>query len=1311
MADADSDAADLLLRNHGQGLCIDRIREVYAGVPAPPAGLTPAQAFSCLRGSSTGYSPVPLQGARVTFDLERCSMPPPLNCAHPVVQSLSGKPHEEIVNWRERILKPESERHDYMHGKDRIKPYLDPKLVRDSKVYAKFLQRLDGAGILSWKVGIQSWLGVFFVAKKNGKLRIILDTRDVNGVFKPPPYTGLPTAAALTSIETNPDETIWFAGADIADCFYRLEVPLGLDEYFSLPGILGSEVEAIARKHRLPLRAKLVPCLKVLPMGWSWSLYFAQQVHEARILKCGFEARQFIRDKVPGSKLDAESDKVAVYVDNHLVMGESRERVVAGSMAIAADLNAVDLDTHEAFEDCECDFVGLHFDGRPGRHRVRLKWDRVWRIRLAIMYILDCDFASGKDIQVVVGHITWAMLLRREALAILNAVYAFARLGDEKVKLWGTVRCELRQVADLLPLFFCDTSLGWADKVMCSDSCDSGFGVLKRKVDVDTVAAWGRQSEKFRYLFEDSVGAREHALQDDPEYRQDDEQTYYDTAASRSDDSGFFTKFSEIDKAELSNDLWTHVYSAPWRVHGEDITYTEGKAALFAARHCLRDSTMHNRRIVLLIDNLGLVLALNKGRSSKPRIAKICRAFAALSLASGSRFVARWVPSEYNPADAPSRRFEKAGKAASALASGEATARGPREVDRVRSTSFMHEAQRHPPAARGAHDAAGKRHRAGSIGGVRSGVGRISLVAALAGCLPSADFGWSGSEPGDVLRRTLEAYGPVCSRREDHGSLWAPLTNDCRVAELQVSECEQGNQGLEAALPLPHTGAFALHGHDLGSRDVAPPPQARDGDSGDAVFQRISPAIGMQQPSGRAGRGPAGVRRCAFSVPSDRPPPLRRARAEQSGPLRREHPGGLGVVWERGDKASLGASAKPKRRCPALDLDAPRIRRRVGGDHGAAGLHQQGPHNMPVRAPTRGRVARHAESPPPGSRHQGAGTVGHRPERASIPKGQPGPGRTGKTFDGPAAGGEVLLSKRGPDVHGQAVARADVEASTPVKEWTRASIFAALNARFDKELETRGNVSKGFTSLTGVHLELFAGCGRHSRKLHMLGLPCLAFDYLTDPVLGDLTNCHVQACIMSWIQQGLIASVWLGTPCTTWCIALNRFPKCRLRSSEELFGLGSLNEKQRAKVLLGNRTAKFTVRVLNVCVGLGVPAALENPDRSLLFEVPGLVRLQRHRSHTLHKVTMCAFGARWRKATQIHCWNCSYHHFDSCFCKGRSGVCSYSNKQHIQLQGKSEAGPNWTTIASAYPHRLCYHTSRMMATAALDRVTHDHLWR
>ena len=58
-----------------------------------------------------------------------------------VVDNLAGNPKEDIVNWRNRILKPESARREYPHGNDRIRPYLDPQLVRDPKVYSNKLQR------------------------------------------------------------------------------------------------------------------------------------------------------------------------------------------------------------------------------------------------------------------------------------------------------------------------------------------------------------------------------------------------------------------------------------------------------------------------------------------------------------------------------------------------------------------------------------------------------------------------------------------------------------------------------------------------------------------------------------------------------------------------------------------------------------------------------------------------------------------------------------------------------------------------------------------------------------------------------------------------------------------------------------------------------------------------------------------------------------------------------------------------------------------------------------------------------------------
>ena len=57
----------------------------------------------------------------------------------------------------------------------------------------------------------------------------------------------------------------------------------------------------------------------------------------------------------------------------------------------------------------------------------------------------------------------------------------------------------------------------------------------------------------------------------------------------------------------------------------------------------------------MLTDNLSLALGVQKGRGSSPNINATCRELCALSLYANIRLHVRWIPSEHNPADAPSR--------------------------------------------------------------------------------------------------------------------------------------------------------------------------------------------------------------------------------------------------------------------------------------------------------------------------------------------------------------------------------------------------------------------------------------------------------------------------------------------------------------------------------------------------------------------------------------------------------------------------------------------------------------------------------
>ena len=124
-------------------------------------------------------------------------------------------------------------------------------------------------------------------------------------------------------------------------------------------------------------------------------------------------------------------------------------------------------------------------------------------------------YLSGEDLEKVLGHITWACLLRRESLSVFGACYSFAkRCGKRRAAVWPSVYRELRQTSFILPLMCAQASLPWDDVVLASDSSDSGYGVLERTVGAATAGRWGRVSERWRFDFEEATKARAHALSD-----------------------------------------------------------------------------------------------------------------------------------------------------------------------------------------------------------------------------------------------------------------------------------------------------------------------------------------------------------------------------------------------------------------------------------------------------------------------------------------------------------------------------------------------------------------------------------------------------------------------------------------------------------------------------------------------------------------------------------------------------------------------------------------------------------------------------
>ena len=110
-------------------------------------------------------------------------------------------------------------------------PCVDPTFQRRPRAYADFVQCAAARGMVGFRRadGDRGRLGLFFVAKKGGKLRVFFDTRVVNCFFQDAPRTRLPTSSAMAGLDSC-GFGLSVAGGDLGNAFYRLQPPEGLQE-------------------------------------------------------------------------------------------------------------------------------------------------------------------------------------------------------------------------------------------------------------------------------------------------------------------------------------------------------------------------------------------------------------------------------------------------------------------------------------------------------------------------------------------------------------------------------------------------------------------------------------------------------------------------------------------------------------------------------------------------------------------------------------------------------------------------------------------------------------------------------------------------------------------------------------------------------------------------------------------------------------------------------------------------------------------------------------------------------------------------
>ena len=247
----------------------------------------------------------------------------------------------------------------------------------------------------------------FFVSKKNGKLRLIVDARVANSFFRSPPTGETGSASNIADLKLGPDQQVYGSSYDVRDFFYRRMAPWEIAKHFGPPGLNRGEAESIfgaelAKGAAIDDNALYHPYVQALAMGFSWAFYLAQSMLQAVARQC-LPSIRLLMDHCSAPDLDAPGPVALLNADNgtHLALNAAQcnqERAL-----VQKELERVELATHEV-EQASTRFSpsGVSVDGCAGT--VRPTAARVGKLRFALGRLINRRPTTGEELEIILGQ-------------------------------------------------------------------------------------------------------------------------------------------------------------------------------------------------------------------------------------------------------------------------------------------------------------------------------------------------------------------------------------------------------------------------------------------------------------------------------------------------------------------------------------------------------------------------------------------------------------------------------------------------------------------------------------------------------------------------------------------------------------------------------------------------------------------------------------------------------------------------------------------------------------------------------------------
>ena len=468
--------------------------------------------------------------------------------------------------------------------------------------------------------------GLFGTPKDDAKDRLIADCRRGNLFFTNPPGVSLPTPADIAdlviSVTLEGQLAVCVAKTDVNAFYHRLRLPEWMQDYFGFPQV---EIEG----------ETWWPVSLTLPMGFSHAVPIAHNVH-LNIVKPIFSTAGVIEVGVDAFlDIPPHRSALVIYIDdNSQISLESylakvnrlQDRMIASMEAEGLMMSPSKLVRAELYIP-ETDLLGMAILRGGG---VFPKASRMAALDFDTEKLILRPRASSRSLGSIVGRWVWTCLLARPSLAILQTVYVLIAVDSAEVRdLSNEMTAELRTLMAISPLLSANLFAPLADVVMATDASLTGAGVCVAEI----------APADYRRLFSRRI-----------------RKGWW--SAARLGDEDFDPQLLDYDPDTaqiVARAEWRTVVSYKFKFEEPRIVLLEAQALLTGLRWLFSDPKYFGRRIVFFLDSQSLLGAVVKGRSSSRRLNRLCRKMAALFLITQIKPAYLWIPSQFNPADEPSR--------------------------------------------------------------------------------------------------------------------------------------------------------------------------------------------------------------------------------------------------------------------------------------------------------------------------------------------------------------------------------------------------------------------------------------------------------------------------------------------------------------------------------------------------------------------------------------------------------------------------------------------------------------------------------